>query len=840
MNFAPNDMAGTQTPTTATMNPAEVEQGPPNAMEHVRDMNGHSPMNAGVSSTPAPVQDTANRSGLTRPAGIASTNVQDAIEEVNSRMMQESGPGAPSGKFTFNTRTGEVVITNDEAPDGAPADTVINVAALRAVNRTGVTVMSTRGYYTARDGGGATYYLDPADVDSPDDGGAVIVANNGGRWKLVTGGNYSARQFGARGNSTISFAGADDTVALQRFINFLSTGGYKGYLPGGRYRITRRLDMPDTCALFGDGWKDVRDITGYNTRDWAASEVYGTIIYADYVDTSPEKSAVLYVTGNSCIIEDMEFECLQPYPADNWASNETPTAIWCFRDEYAEQGGNGIVLRNLMIRNFKHGVRMFGAARGTIDGLFGQCFGNFIDITANYDVVRIEHLHANFPFFSGHPAVFRHLGENAVGIVFGRSDNPIWSDIFIFYARTGIRFYTDTTPTGGFEGGITQRLQITNLGIDLCNTGLYATDALRLSIANFYVLCRSDPTESFNNESRCFHSARALGGGYVPLSLNLVNGDFGGAALEALRFEVPGVINLSNVVIRNFGLANTGVPGISVGDGVRVFAANVGLEEANAAPMYQTFGTGTYSDAHSPSGEGGAAGVRSFNNRTGAVILTGDDIVGAIASATAPVSTAATIRATGRTVPAGGAGTELAYDPDASAGYLMAYDRSAGQYRDLTIAGSNLTFRAGSGDVAASFDTNGALLLAYPASNGLRYRLQVNGQIYTTSALIATSDRRVMRNVTPLQNALADIMTLKPVSYSFVPHPIHHFPKGTHIGFLAQDLEQSLRNVDYGDAIVATGDDGLKGLAEVKLVPLLVKALQELNDKFEAYVKLHP
>jgi hypothetical protein len=97
-----------------------------------------------------------------------------------------------------------------------------------------------------------------------------------------------------------------------------------------------------------------------------------------------------------------------------------------------------------------------------------------------------------------------------------------------------------------------------------------------------------------------------------------------------------------------------------------------------------------------------------------------------------------------------------------------------------------------------------------------------------------------MRNVTPLQDALANVMKLNPVSYSFTPHPVHELPNATQLGFLAQDLERTLRNTGYVDGIVATGDDGLKGIAEVKLVPLLLKALQELNDKFEAYAKLHP
>ncbi|HEU0145214.1 MAG TPA: tail fiber domain-containing protein, partial [Nitrososphaera sp.] len=888
------------------------------------------------------------------------------------------------------------------------ANSVLNVAALRTAPSVGGTQIMTRGYYTARDGGAATYYLDTTDTTSPDNGGDVIVASDGGRWKLAKGVAYSARQFGARGNSTLSSPGADDTVALQRFVNFLGTGGYKGYIPGGRYRITKRINIADNCSLYGDGWKDIRDITGYNTRNWAQSKVYGTIIYSDYVDTGPDTAVTFYIEGNSCIIEDMEFETLQPLPGPGWTCNNTPTAIWCFRGEYAEQGGNGLLLRNIMIRNYKNGIKMIGAARATIDGLFGECFHNFVDITANYDVVRINNVHINFPFYSGNSEVIKYLGANSVGITFGRVDNPVWSNIFIFYARIAMKFYTDTTPTGGFEGGVTQRLQITNLGIDLCNVGFYASDAIRLSLANFYVLCRNDPTESFNSTSRCIHNAGVLGGGYVPISMNLVNGDFQGSALECMRFDVPGVVNLSNVVIRTFNLAGTGAPAISVGNGVKVFAANVALEEPNSAPLFQVFGTGTYSDAHSGSTGGTGSGVSSFNTRSGAVTLTGTDIVNAIATTTVPINTPSTFRATNKTFPTTGTGTEISYDPNFSSGYLLAYDRgtntykdmaisgrnltfqsgtaganqgsfdingrfllgyatsigshklqvdgegffsgalyaltpptnttgtrvatcdyviakvgsggggggvtsfngragavtltntdvnaaygaqptftgypaiqtsiegfgtirstntsipssgtgieisynsslvvgfltcydrSAGQYRDLGIAGRNVTFQSGNGANAASFDQNGSLLIGYPSTNGSGYKLQVNSQIYATSASIATSDRSVKENISPLKSGLKEVMKLKPVTYTFVEHKVHNFPKGTQVGFIAQDIEKLLAKEGYKDGIVASNDDGLKGLAEVKLVPLLVRALQELNDKFEAYVKLHP
>jgi hypothetical protein len=665
-------------------------------------------------------------------------------------------------------------------------------------------------------------------------------------------------------------------------------------------------------------------------------------------------------------------------------------------------------MKNLMIRNFKNGIRMIGAARATIDGLFGECFENFIDITANYDVVRINNIHINFPFWSSHESVVRYLGANSVGIVFGRVDNPVWSNLFIFYARIGLKFYNDQSPIGtGHEGGMVQRLQITNLGIDLCNIGVYASDSLRLSIANFYVFCRNDPTEPFNNESRCFYSLILNGANFGPVSFNFTNGDFQGSALEALRFDVPGIINLSNVIIRDYNLLGTGAPAISVNTGVKVFAANVSAENPNTGPLYQTFGTGSYNDANSGAGGGGTSGVSTFNNRTGNVTLTGADLAAAIAVGRNLFSSNGTLRSLDKTIPSAGTGLEITYDPAFSAGFVTSYDRtnnvykdlsisgrnvtfqsgaglnagsfdtggrlllgystsvggyklqvdgevfasgamyaltppsnttgtrvatcdyviskmgggggggavssfngrtgaitlnstdvntaygasptfsgypanqtsieafgtvrstyasipssgtgvelsynsalavgfvtsydrSANQYRDLGIAGRNITFQSGAGANVGSFDANGSLLIGYPSTNGSGYKLQVNSQIYATSASIATSDRRVKENITSLKSGLKEVMKLKPVTYTFVEHEVHNFPKGTQVGFIAQDIEKLLAKEGYMEGIVASNDDGLKGLAEVKLVPLLVKALQELNDKFEAYVKLHP
>lgn len=68
------------------------------------------------------------------------------------------------------------------------------------------------GYYATGDGGGGSYTLDGSDTTTADDGGSVLVASDGGRWKLqFTQRTLDLKQFGAR-------YGEDSTPKIQAAI----------------------------------------------------------------------------------------------------------------------------------------------------------------------------------------------------------------------------------------------------------------------------------------------------------------------------------------------------------------------------------------------------------------------------------------------------------------------------------------------------------------------------------------------------------------------------------------------------------------------------------------------
>ena len=137
---------------------------------------------------------------------------------------------------------------------------------------------------------------------------------------------------------------------------------------------------------------------------------------------------------------------------------------------------------------------------------------------------------------------------------------------------------------------------------------------------------------------------------------------------------------------------------------------------------------------------------------------------------------------------------------------------------------------------------DGNLLVGYTSSNG-SYKLQVNSQIFATSAIIATSDARYKTNVTPISNGLALINKLNPVSFDWKEHSVHNFDtKNTNVGFLAQDVQEVLKNEIYLNSVIRKNEtelpDGTKeeflGLSDSSLIPILVKAIQEQQTLIES------
>lgn len=109
---------------------------------------------------------------------------------------------------------------------------VDSIAALRALSKATYTRAFVSGYYLPHDGGGGMYQYDSADTTTADNSGTVIVAADGGRWKLGQSTPISFKQFGAKFDGT-----TDDTTAINACI--------AGAGPGVLYA------SPGTCITQG-------------------------------------------------------------------------------------------------------------------------------------------------------------------------------------------------------------------------------------------------------------------------------------------------------------------------------------------------------------------------------------------------------------------------------------------------------------------------------------------------------------------------------------------------------------------------------------------------------------
>jgi len=209
-----------------------------------------------------------------------------------------------------------------------------------------------------------------------------------------------------------------------------------------------------------------------------------------------------------------------------------------------------------------------------------------------------------------------------------------------------------------------------------------------------------------------------------------------------------------------------------------------------------------------------------------------------------------------------GAGWRLQQKIDAT--WMAAIGFNGGQ-QGYSTNDFGITFYVSGGSTSAVNDTyesmrmssNGYLLIGYKTSNG-SYPLQVNGQIFATSASIATSDIKYKENVEEINQGLSLIDSLRPVTFNWkkqfeedvvdekMIREKHNFPEGRQVGFIAQDVQEAFKGQDWLSSIVVENtreeikdvdgnihveEEPFLGLAETHLIPILVAAVKELSAK---------
>lgn len=177
---------------------------------------------------------------------LSAINVQGALNQLATLVgtggggggTGPQGPQGPQGPTGATGLTGPKGDTGPAGPAGsggggagtADVTKVASIASLRLLLKTGSPVAIVTGYYNSGDGGGGVYEYIAADTTTADNAGTVIVAGDGGRWKLARTGAVSVRQFGARGNGS-----TNDTTAIQACFDFAIATNQSVVVPAGNY-----------------------------------------------------------------------------------------------------------------------------------------------------------------------------------------------------------------------------------------------------------------------------------------------------------------------------------------------------------------------------------------------------------------------------------------------------------------------------------------------------------------------------------------------------------------------------------------------------------------------------
>jgi len=134
-------------------------------------------------------------------------------------------------------------------------------------------------------------------------------------------------------------------------------------------------------------------------------------------------------------------------------------------------------------------------------------------------------------------------------------------------------------------------------------------------------------------------------------------------------------------------------------------------------------------------------------------------------------------------------------------------------------------------------------------SGATRMEVRSDGDVWTSDSGVLTSDATLKRDITDATPKLDDLMRLRVRNFYWTPeyHPNKQDKKL--IGFIAQEVEEVFPGLVTHDNCISGGDpicdeEGnytgektpevlKKGLKEAKLVPILVKALQEAVERIE-------
>jgi len=221
---------------------------------------------------------------------------------------------------------------------------VSDIAALRLLDKNKHTQAITNGYSITGDGGGSEYYYDASDTTSADNAGSIIVASDGGRWKLIPSGVQNPRQHGAVGTGDVA-------TSLQKMF----TQGRAWEIPSGVYKFSSTLTADYSDPAFpGLTLPSIRhDISG----DSAANTIL------EYTGTN---TAITCIGSGLTIAEGVHsFDRLANFTL-------YPTGRTLLRNGIVLQRKAYTLIENLDVEGFSTGIFMEGCLTSSVKNVHSR------------------------------------------------------------------------------------------------------------------------------------------------------------------------------------------------------------------------------------------------------------------------------------------------------------------------------------------------------------------------------------------------------------------------------------------------------------------------------------
>ena len=297
---------------------------------------------------------------------------------------------------------------------------------------------------------------------------SLALATNARADERTNAGDVTPAMFGAACDSDGTPGnGTDDTAAFQAAIDAAEVRGGRLRLPGRptMCRLTGTLTIRRHLVMEGDSCQPVRRNDGV-----AATPGAGSWLYFDHPGVGIRQGdAASQVTG--VVLAD--FCTLRNQPLLVASGDWTPAP----NDFDIVEEQDDLLIRDVMLLDPTKGVS--AAGRLTVDGLRGQPMVVGLSIDHALDVPRVANVHW-WPFWANNKPVERYTKNHAEGFVWGRADNPFFSDSFAIFMKTCVHLVATSS-------GVTSKMHAANIDCDFVGSDGWLVDAPGASgqIANF-------------------------------------------------------------------------------------------------------------------------------------------------------------------------------------------------------------------------------------------------------------------------------------------------------------------------------------------------------------------